>query len=378
MLRFLTSGESHGQCLNVILDGFPANVNVDIDFINSEMKRRQIGYGRGGRMQKEPDKVLIKSGVRLGLTTGAPICLEIANLDWENKKDMMSIFPTENENAVNSGKITKVRPGHADFAGSVKYNQKDVRNILERASARETAARVAVGAFAKTLLSNFGIKGFSHVIQIGDVKINENTVISAEIAEKSELRCCDIEACEKMKKEIDLASEKGYSLGGKIEVIFKNIPAGLGSHVQWDRKLDGEIAGAVMSIPAVKAVEIGAGVEAAQMHGNDFHDELFCENGKIFRKTNNAGGLEGGITNGESLIVKLTMKAIPTMKTPLATVDIETLEPVKAHYERADVCAVPACGVVAESMIALVLANAFTEKFGSDSLEQIKRNFENE
>lgn len=379
MFRFLTSGESHGISLNIIIDGVPAGLDIDFDFINNELSRRQKGYGRGGRMKIETDKAVIKSGVRQGVTTGAPIAVEIVNKDWKNWKVPMSVQKSENteENLklIEQKKITNLRPGHADFAGAVKYNQSDVRNILERSSARETASRVAAGAVAKLILKEFGIEGFSHVIQIGNVKISENTEINSEIAENSEFSCCDKSAEEQMKAEIDRAKENGDTLGGKVEIIFKNLPVGLGSHVQWDRKLDGLIAQAVMSIQAVKAVEIGIGTNAAETSGKNTHDEIFYDNG-FYRKTNNAGGLEGGMTNGEDLVVKATMKAIPTMRAPLKSVNFETKEPFEAHFERSDTCAVSACGVVAENMIATVLVNALFERIGSDNIEQMKRNFE--
>jgi len=376
MFRFLTAGESHGQSLNIIIDGVPAGFEIDFDFVNNELARRQKGYGRGGRMKIETDKAIFKSGVRHGVTTGAPIAIEILNKDWENWKIPMSVEVPENteENAklTEQKKITNLRPGHADFAGAIKYNQKDVRNILERSSARETASRVAAGAVAKLILKEFGIEGFSHVVQIGKVKISEDTRFDIETAENSELRCCDKIAEEQMKKEIDLAKENGDTLGGKVQIIYKNIPVGLGSHVQWDRKLDGLLAQAVMSIQAVKAVEVGIGVKAAETSGKETHDELFYDD-KFFRKTNNAGGLEGGITNGEDIVITATMKAIPTMKTPLNSVNLITKEPYQAHFERSDVCAVPACGVVAESMIATVLVNALFERIGSDNIEQMKK-----
>ena len=376
MFRFLTAGESHGQSLNIIIDGVPAGFEIDFDFVNNELARRQKGYGRGGRMKIETDKAIFKSGVRHGVTTGAPIAIEILNKDWENWKIPMSVEVPENteENAklTEQKKITNLRPGHADFAGAIKYNQKDVRNILERSSARETASRVAAGAVAKLILKEFGIEGFSHVVQIGKVKISEDTRFDIETAENSELRCCDKIAEEQMKKEIDLAKENGDTLGGKVQIIYKNIPVGLGSHVQWDRKLDGLLAQAVMSIQAVKAVEVGIGVKAAETSGKETHDELFYDD-KFFRKTNNAGGLEGGITNGEDIVITATMKAIPTMKTPLNSVNLITKEPYQARFERSDVCAVPACGVVAESMIATVLVNALFERIGSDNIEQMKK-----
>lgn len=376
MLRFLTSGESHGRALNVIIDGFPANVEFDFEFLNNELKRRKVGYGRGGRMNIETDEAVVISGVRFGKTTGAPICVEIKNRDNANWTGTMSVLPVS-ESVAEEKKITRLRPGHADFAGAVKYDQDDIRNILERSSARETAARTAVGAFAKMLLKNFGITGFSHTVRIKDVVISDKTDVSAEVAEKSDLRCCDEKAYVLMKNRIDEAAKEGVSLGGTVEVRFKNLPVGLGSHVQWDRRLDGLLAQAVMSIPAVKAVEIGAGIKVAELSGKDTHDEIFYENGKFYRKTNNAGGLEGGMTNGEELVIRAVMKAIPTMPTPLRSVDFVTKEETNAHFERADVCAVPACGVVAESMVAIVLANAFCEKFGCDNLAQITENYEN-
>lgn len=379
MFRFLTAGESHGISLNIIIDGIPAGFEIDNDFVNKELAKRQVGYGRGGRMKIETDKAIFKNGIRFGKTTGAPISIEIVNKDFENWKIPMSSAPVEqneeNLALIKSKEITNVRPGHADFAGAVKYNQDDVRNILERSSARETAARVAVGAVAKCILKQFGISGFSHVLQIGTAKIPENTIPNEEIIENNDLRVSDLDTYEKMKKEIDTAKENGDTLGGKVEIIYKNLPIGLGSHVQWDRKLDGLIAQAVMSIQAVKAVEIGMGVDVAKTSGKHTHDEMFFENGKVIRKTNNAGGLEGGITNGENLVVKASMKAIPTMKTPLNSVNIKTKEAIEAHFERSDTCAVSACGIVAEAMIATVLVNAFLEKFGSDNLEQIKRNY---
>lgn len=379
MFRFLTSGESHGISLNVIIDGVPAGFDIDNEYINAQLAKRQVGYGRGGRMKIETDKAIIKSGVRFGKSTGAPIAMEIVNKDFENWKIPMSSSPVE-QNDENLAKIaekeiTNVRPGHADFAGAIKYDQQDVRNILERSSARETAARVAVGAVAKCVLKQFGIEGFSYVLQIEEVKADENVVPDEKTIESNDLRLADTNVYEQMKAAIDKAKEEGDTLGGKVEVIYKNLPIGLGSHVQWDRKLDGQLAQAVMSIQAVKAVEIGMGVDVAKTSGKNTHDEVFFENGKIVRKTNNAGGLEGGITNGENLVVKASMKAIPTMKTPLSSINLKSKEAISAHFERSDTCAVSACGVVADAMVATVLVNAFLEKFGQDNLEQIKRNY---
>lgn len=358
-LRFLTSGESHGICLNAIIEGMPSNVFIDKDFIDAQLARRQSGYGRGGRMQIETDKAQIKSGVRFARTTGAPICIEIQNKDWANWQVPMSVDTVDLTDpdiaqAVEAKKITRVRPGHADLAGALKYNHTDVRNVLERSSARETATRTAVGAVAQCLLKEFGIEGSSKILQIGSAFNTDD-----------------------IKKEIDTAKENGDTLGGCFEVTFKNVPAGLGSFVNWDRRLEGLLAQALMSIPAVKAVEVGAGCKAASLKGSQMHDEIFFENGKYIRKTNNAGGIEGGMTNGEDIVLRITMKAIPTMKTPLNSVDIKTKEPYAAHFERSDTCAVEACAVVAEAMCAIVLADVFLEKFGGDSLEEIKQNYEN-
>lgn len=381
IFRFLTSGESHGSCLNAIIEGVPAGFSIESNYINSELKRRQVGYGRGGRMSIETDTVKIQSGVRFSKSTGAPIALQINNKDWENWQIAMSIEEIEkneaNELIVQEKKITKIRPGHADFAGSIKYNQQDIRNILERSSARETATRVAVGAVAKSILKEFNITGFSYVTQIGSViaKNIDLKDLNIEEVESSDLRCADKNAYERMKKEIDQAKEQGDTLGGSFEVIFKNPPIGLGSYVHWDRKLDGLLAQAIMSIPAVKSVEIGLGKEVASKLGSLTHDEVFYEEKSYYRKTNNAGGIEGGMTNGENIVIKVAMKAIPTMKKPLKSVCMETHQPYEAHFERSDTCAVPACAVVAESMAAIVLTNAFLQKFGQDDIEQIKMNY---
>lgn len=349
--RFLTSGESHGKCLNAIIDGVPAGFKIDLGLINEELKRRQGGWGRGGRMTIESDEVEIKSGVRFSKTTGAPICLEIKNKDFENWQKIMSVTEI-NDREAHEKSFTKPRPGHADFAGSIKYNLKDLRDVLERSSARKTAMDVAIGAVAKQILKEFDISCSGEIIHIG------NEMKESEIKEK-----------------IEFAKEQGDTLGGKFEITFSNLPVGLGSHVQWDRKLDGLIAQAVMSIPAVKAVEIGLGVRSGEIFGSEMHDEIFVENGKYYRKTNHAGGLEGGITNGEDLIVKATMKPIPTMKKPLATVDFSDNSQTDAHFERSDVCAVHACCVVAEAAIACVLVDAFLDKFGKDNISEIKNGY---
>ena len=383
-IRFLTSGESHGKCLNAIIDGVPAGFAIDTACIDRELKKRQAGYGRGGRMQIETDTAEIKSGVRLGVTIGSPICIEIKNKDWENWQIPMSttvqnLSDSEIAALIKSKEITSLRPGHADFAGAVKYNFQDIRNVLERSSARETAARVAVGAVCKQILKEFDIKGFSHVTSIGSVLAVNTDKTFDEIrqeAEASDLRCADNNAVNLMKQEIEKAKDLGTSLGGQIEIVFQNLPIGLGSYTHWDKRLDGKLAQALMSIPAVKAVEIGLGIQAGKEFGSNVHDEIFYENEEITRHSNNAGGLEGGMTNGEPLVVKITMKPIPTMVNPLKSIDLISKKQSEAHVERADVCAVPACGVVAESMVASVLADAFLEKFGSDNLTDIKNNFE--
>lgn len=340
--RFLTSGESHGKCLTAIIEGLPANLDIDIDFINSELKRRQCGYGRGARMNIESDTVEIVSGVRFGKTLGSPVTLVIKNRDFENWQKILSTNPKD----ITSDKaFTTYRPGHADYAGSEKYHQKDLRNILERSSARKTAIEVAVGAVAKLFLKQFNIEGNSRIIQIGHGKTEEEFYA-----------------------EIDKAKEAGDTLGGKFEVTYKNLPVGLGSYVHWDRKIDGRISQAVMSIPAVKSVAIG-NHHAYKMLGSEYHDEIFCEDGKIVRKTNNAGGIEGGMTNGEDIIVTAVMKPIPTLRKPLNSVDCITHQQTDAHFERSDTCAVEACAVVAESRLACVLANEIMLKYGGDSME---------
>ena len=381
--RFLTSGESHGKCLNAIIEGIPAGFPISVDEINRDLHRRQQGYGRGARMQIESDKAEIKSGIRHGVTTGAPVCIEIQNRDDENWKTVMSVEPVEFSDEtiakIEEKKFTKLRPGHADYAGSVKYGFEDLRNVLERSSARKTAIEVAIGSIAKQILAQFGIDGFSTVIQIGKAK-TEKPVSDYEKAkaesETSEVRCWDKETSDKMKQEIDKAKEEGTTLGGQFEVYYTGLPVGLGSFVHYDRAIDGLIAQAVMSIPAVKAVEIGAGVKVGEMTGAETHDPFVLRDGKISRPTNNAGGTEGGMTNGETLIVRGTMKAIPTMKTPLPTVDIKDMTESEAHFERSDACAVPACAVVAEARVAIVLVDEFLDKFGGDSLKEIRSHYE--
>ncbi len=345
--RFLTAGESHGKCLTAIIEGLPAGFKISTDFINLELKRRQGGYGRGGRMKIETDAVEITSGVRFGQTTGAPVTLVIYNKDFENWEKIMSIN-AEDETAEKS--FSAYRPGHADYAGSVKYNHKDLRNVLERSSARKTAIEVAVGAVAKQILLTFDIHGFSKILQIGTASNEED-----------------------FHNEIDRAKEEGDTLGGKFVVIYENLPVGLGSYVHWDRMLDGRIAQAVMSIPAIKTVSIG-NHHCYKLKGSEFHDEMFIKNGTVVRKTNNAGGIEGGMTNGENLEVYASMKPIPTLRKSLRTVDGASMTETEAHFERSDTCAVEACAVVAEARIACVLVNELFLKYGGDSLEEIDRN----
>jgi len=382
--RFLTSGESHGKCLNAIIEGVPAGIRIKAAIINSDLARRQKGYGRGGRMQIEQDTVEIKSGIRQGKTTGAPICLEIKNNDFANWEDVMAIekleYPTEDAvRRIEEKSFTKVRPGHADYAGAKKYNLSDLRDVLERSSARKTAIEVAVGSVAKQILKEFGIMGFSHVIQIGNAKLDfypKTYTLIKEKAESSNVMCADDLTADRMRKAIDDAAQEGDTLGGKFEVIFGNIPIGLGSYVHWDMALDGRLAQAIMSIPAVKAVEIGAGVDAASLPGSKMHDEIFVAKDKsIYRNTNNAGGIEGGISNGEAIIIKGTMKPIPTMKKSLATVDLKDMTPANAHFERSDVCAVPACAVVAEARAAIIIADELLAKVGGDNLAEMKAHY---
>lgn len=381
--RFLTSGESHGKCLNAIIEGIPAGIRIKASIINEELARRQVGYGRGSRMKIEQDTVEIKSGVRFGKSTGAPICLEIKNKDFENWQDVMNTehqdYPAQDTiKKIDEKSFTTVRPGHADYAGSIKYNFTDLRDVLERSSARKTAVEVAVGSIAKQILKEFGIVGFSHVIQIGNVKLDfypKTYTLIKEKAEKSDVRCADDLTADRMRNAIDEAAQAGDTLGGKFEVIFGNIPVGLGSYVHWDRCIDGRLAQAVMSIPAVKAVEVGAGVEAASLKGSQMHDELFVKNKTVYRQTNNAGGIEGGMTNGEALVIRGTMKAIPTMRKALATVDIKNMKPASAHFERSDTCAVPACAVVAEARVAIILVDELLSKIGGDNFMEMKAHY---
>jgi len=381
MLRFYTAGESHGQALVAILMGLPAHVPVDFAYVDRELKRRMGGYGRGGRMKIESDTAQFLSGVRHGETIGSPIAILIENRDWKNWQASMSVEDLP-ETREKYKPVTSPRPGHADLAGCLKYNFSDARYVLERASARETAARVAIGSLAKLFLMQFGIQIASHVVAVGNVALSENNVpferiLALREVEEIVLNCVDPEVEARMKAEVDKAIQERDTVGGTFEVIAIGAPPGLGSFVQWDEKLDGQLAQAVMSIQAVKAVEIGTGIENAATRGSDVHDEIGYdrEQRRFTRKSNRAGGLEGGMSNGEPIVVRGYLKPISTLRRPLESVDFATREPVKAAYERSDVCVVPAAGVVGEAMVALVLARAFLEKFGGDSLEETRRNF---
>ncbi|MFO8100558.1 MAG: chorismate synthase [Dehalococcoidia bacterium] len=368
MLRFLTAGESHGKGLLALLEMIPAGISLSEEYIAGELKRRQGGYGRGARMQIEQDHAEIVSGVRHGFTIGSPIALLIRNRDWENWQDEMSVSVPEKEIEA----VTRLRPGHADLPGVAKYNFKDIRPVLERASARETAARVAAGAVCRRFLEAFGVELHSHVTAIGGVYAEPVDSIGWEKVEASPVRCADPEAERAMMEAIDQAKEVGDSLGGTFEVVATGIPIGLGSHVQWDRRIDGRIAQAIMSIQAVKGVEIGAGFALADLRGSLAHDEI---SPGLTRPTNWAGGTEGGMTNGQPIVVQAAVKPIATIPAALSSIDLRTGEPVKAHVERADVCVVPAAGVIGEAMLAVVLAGAFLEKFGGDHIEETLRNF---
>lgn len=376
-IRFLTAGESHGKALVCILEGIPANLSLSSEFINRELQRRQRGYGRGGRMKIETDRVEFLSGLRFGKTLGSPISMVIWNKDWENWSEKMAYEGEPSEKVV---PFTRPRPGHADLVGGIKYNQRDLRNILERASARETAARVAVGAVCKRFLEEFGIKVGSYVISIGPLmpEIEEKDLLKRhELAEESEVRFPDPSKDEDFRRLIDEAREKGESLGGIFEVFAVGVPPGLGSHVQWDRRIDGKIAQAMMSIQAIKGVEIGLGFESSRSFGSEVHDEIgWSQDEGYFRYSNNLGGTEGGITNGMPILVRCAMKPIPTLTKPLRSVDIQTKESVKAGKERSDVVAVPAASVVGEAMLAIVLADALLEKLGGDHMEELKERFE--
>ena len=388
MLRFLSAGESHGQALVVTVDGMPAGLHLDIDALNDQLRRRQGGYGRGRRMAIECDRAEVLAGVRHGRTTGAPIALLIRNRDWVNWQQTMYVEREMPEGATGArrAEVTRPRPGHADLAGAIKYGHDDIRDVLERASARETAARVAAGSLARQLLARFGVHLASHVSVIGDVMLPESRTVSfaeaAAIPEDAPLRCADPAVQQRMMAAIDTARDAGDTVGGVFEIIATGVPPGLGSYVQWDRKLDGRLGQALLCIHAIKAVGIGIGPQAAIRPGSRVHDEILppgpplAGTGIPARPSNNAGGLEGGVTNGEDVRVLGFMKPISTLMKPLRSVDLATMTASPAAIERSDVCAVPAAAVVGEAMTAFVLADAFLEKFGGDSIEEIERHYE--
>jgi chorismate synthase len=384
MFRYLTAGESHGPQLTAIIEGMPSGVSLAVEDFNRELARRQQGYGRGDRMKIERDTVEILSGVRWGKSLASPITLVVKNRDWENWNEIMSPLPEHRDDSL---AVTRPRPGHADLSGALKYDHSDLRNILERSSARETAVRVAVGAAAKALLHIFGISVGGIVSELGGVVASHPDVKPEEmwqLAAVSELSCCDQLAEQEMKRMIDFAKSSGDTLGGVVEVHVVGVPPGLGSYVQWDRKLDARLAMALMSIQAIKGVEVGIGFEAARLPGSQVHDEIFRDAALLdqgaasayCRMTNNAGGIEGGMSNGEILVLRAAMKPIPTLYTPLRSVDMMTHEPFEAAVERSDTCAVPAALVVAEAVVAIELAALFLEKFGGDSVREIRRNYE--
>ncbi|MEO6864232.1 MAG: chorismate synthase [Gemmatimonadaceae bacterium] len=382
MLRFTTAGESHGAALVSVIEGVPAGVPLLADDVDAQLARRQAGYGRGRRMQIELDRIELLSGVRAGETLGSPIAMLIRNNDWRNWQEIMSTAPIAGEPSQRKRAVTRPRPGHADLAGMLKYDRSDARDILERASARETTARVAAGAVCRVLLRTLGISIGSHVVALGEVLARAPEPLPSDLnsaADASPLRTLDGEAEVRMIALIDEAKRSGDTLGGICEVVVTGLPVGLGSHVSWDRKLDGRLGAALMSIPAVKGVEIGMGFQAAGLHGSQVHDEIdpaadAVARGRLSRRSNNAGGLEGGMTTGEPLVLRVAMKPISTLMRPLASVEMTTRESAASTVERSDVTAVPAMGVIAEAMAAFVLADAVLEKFGGDSLGEVLRN----
>jgi chorismate synthase len=382
MFRFLTAGESHGPCLTTIVEGLPAGLPVDKTIIDADLRRRQGGYGRGGRMKIEKDSIRFLSGVRHGQTLGSPITMQIENLDWVNWQEQMSTEPVE----VPIEPVTRIRPGHADFTGAMKYGHSDIRNVIERSSSRETAARVAVGGLCRQLLAHFGIAIHSHVLSIADVGYDLPRPLTREaypdqmwkVVEASPMRCADVALAEKMIERILEAKRNGDTCGGVFEVVALSVPIGLGSFSQWDRRLSARLGLAMMSIPSAKAMEIGAGFGASRTPGSQVHDILRHDaDGSWSHLTNNAGGIEGGITNGEPVVVRVGVKPIPTLAHPLPSVDLATGENIEqTRYERSDVCVVPAAGVVGEAMMAIVLTEAVIEKFGGDSLQETLRNYQ--
>lgn len=397
LLRYMTAGESHGQALVAIAEGFPAGLYLTRDWIDKDLERRQGGYGRGRRMKIETDRAQILSGVRYGYTLGSPIALLIENRDWKNRKDEMNPDPVEGKGGKaipEKERVSRPRPGHADLSGALKYGHRDLRNVLERASARETAARVAVGALAKRLLDHVGIQVMSHVVNLGGIEADVSGLSYRDIeaaAEESEVRCADPEASRRMIEKIDEAKKAGDTVGGVFEVVVTGVPPGLGSHVHWDRKLDAAIARALMSIQAIKGVEIGLGFGVGDRFGSEVHDAIGYrpypegETGLVdfsasdrpgfYRFTNRAGGFEGGMTTGEPLVARAAMKPISTLYKPLQSVDFYTKEPFEASIERSDTCALPAAGIVGEAVVAFEVAKAFMEKFGGDSIDEIDRNY---
>jgi len=379
MFRWFTAGESHGQGLVIIVEGIPAGLEVDEEFIGVQLARRQKGYGRGGRMLIEQDWAHIETGIRHGKTMGSPIALTIKNKDWVNWLEAMSVEKVDDyKEEGRNQRVTRIRAGHADLPGVMKYNFDDVRPVLERSSARETASRVAAGALARKFLEEFGISIKSHVISIGKVKIPSTVDINWEKVEESDVRCTDEKSAELMRKEIDEAKEAGDTVGGTVEVIAENVPIGLGSHTQWDLKLDALVAQAFMSINAVKSVSIGPGEEIMDRWGSQVQDVILPVNDPDDpwkRSTNNAGGTEGGMSNGMPLVARFAIKPIATMRNPLPSVDLDTGEEVLAHFERSDVCQVPPAGVIGEAMMALVIAKSMLEKFGGDSISETYRNY---
>ena len=368
-LRFVTAGESHGAALTAILDGMPAGLRVAREVIDAQLARRQQGYGRGDRMKIETDRIAVLSGLRFGETLGSPITLQVVNHDFANWTERMDPFGTPM-----GAKVTAVRPGHADLTGALKYDRADARDILERSSARETTMRVAVGAVCRQLLTALGVTIASHVTEIGGVAVDRAAIRDEDIGvtNSSDLNCCDPAAETRIKARIDAAKAAGDTLGGIFEIIVRGLPVGLGSHTQWDRRLDGKLAGALMSIQAIKGVEIGAGFGCAHVPGSEIHDEIFMgADGLPYRRTNRAGGLEGGMTNGETLVVRAAMKPIPTLMTPLQTVDLATGAAVSASKERSDACAVPDASVVGEAMVAFVLADAICSQFHAGSMTDL-------
>src|SRR5580700_3964992 len=381
MLRFETAGESHGECLVATLTGLPAQVPISLEAVDRELWRRQQGFGRGGRMKIETDRAHIVSGVRHSQTIGSPIAILIENKDWKNWTEALPVEDTEGSEDKRKP-VTRPRPGHADLAGAIKYNFQDARYILERASARETTARVAVGALAKAFLKELGIGVLSHVIQVGEAKL-ERSASWEELIELSQreevlLNCVDTEAEQRMKAVVDQAYRTGDTVGGVFEVVARGVPAGLGSHIAWDTRLDGKLAQAIVSMQAVKGVEIGFAAEGSASFGSKVQDSIHYnrEDRSFFRGANRAGGLEGGMTNGQDVLVRGMVKPMSTLRKPLESVDLATREPALAAYERSDVAVIPAAGVIGEAMVAIVLAQAFLEKFGGDSLPETRRNFD--